>query len=718
MTGLFIKVLNMSITASWCILLIYIGRLLLGRMPKIYSYVLWLVVAFRLVCPFSFESAFSLTGPYIPARLTGHSAAADNFFAMQAPPGEGKDEKGNNITAAGGNTAVNGYMAADSTGFILRAGSIVWIAGIGILVLYSTVSCVRLKKKLSGTAAAYRTYKDKRTGKEIQVWEGAGLETPFVFGFFKPDIYMPAGFSEEEEKYFLLHEAVHIRRGDYLIKQAAFLLTCIHWFNPFVWLAFRGMARDMEMSCDEAVIRDTDMNERKQYSGLLLSLAGGNEFLSVNPLAFGGNGVKRRISNIMNYKKPGFWITVLCIFAVIILAVGLIANPKTVTGQESENQAAVLLEEEMPLQDEKASAEEDNWVLMNGRENTLTASVSPDSLKIRALPVDDAEVVGLLPGGGKVDVIALPDSVWAEGMEEGLIAKDIPYPETEQEKYVCIHYYGGDGIRQSGFVQAKYLEFSPEITKRQRIYWAAKAWGDAFCSRNGAALYAMAADKKQIEEWGMSEVEADGQITFGYSSPWPWKSYTMEMNEHADGESASGSYDVKYRFYAETSDPTVTVWTQEIALSRDTPSTLTVENKTTLDTFTEDVIAGFSEVKQLYDIRTGEAFDEAYLTGMGGLQFFDYEGNGYTAAVVNQLEQSAAGDGQSTPDNSVYQKPDTAAEKYLNLSGGTASIEKESGNTALVRYDFADGSSRKISMYLAVKEPAVWSVGEQRVEIK
>jgi len=196
-------------------------------------------------------------------------------------------------------------------------GAFIWIFGIVVLLVYSLVSVLRLKRQLKNAKLI-----------EQNIYEAKNLKTPFVLGFIRPRIYLPAGLGVEEKSYTLLHEQTHIHRKDHVIKILAFLILSIHWFNPLVWIAFRLMSMDMELSCDERVLKKMDEDIKKPYATSLLSLATDRNILNGSPLAFGEGNVKGRIKNVLNYKKPSFWVVVVSIVAVIVVGVALVTNPK------------------------------------------------------------------------------------------------------------------------------------------------------------------------------------------------------------------------------------------------------------------------------------------------------------------------------------------------------------------------------------------------------
>ena len=305
----FLQVLNMSYTASYVILAVLLVRLLLRKAPKGFSYALWSVVLFRLVCPWSFESAFSLLS--IGGRTTEQFQPFPEQFVTMGTVRS-------NIDTNGVGAVPSPVYPVPKEPLFENIFTLIWLIGIATLMIYSVVMLLKLKKQLKG--AVHDTE---------NIYLCARLSTPFVMGSIRPRIYLPLSLSETEKRYILLHEQTHIRRFDHLIKLVSFFLLCVHWFNPMVWVAFFLSGRDMEMSCDETVIKKLGSNVKKEYSSSLLSLATGRRMIGGTPLAFGEGDTKSRIKNILNYKKPPFWIAVGAIVLCGALIVGLMANPRS-----------------------------------------------------------------------------------------------------------------------------------------------------------------------------------------------------------------------------------------------------------------------------------------------------------------------------------------------------------------------------------------------------
>lgn len=301
----FLRILNMSYTASYVILVILFARLLLKKTPKSFSYALWSAALFRLVCPWSFESALSLFS--VGGRATQR---LQPFSGQFVTPGTVRS----NIDTNGGGTIPS---PVPKEPILSNVFTLIWLLGIAVLLLYSVFMLLKLKKQLKGAI--------HDTG---NIYLSTKLISPFVMGVIHPRIYLSLSLSETEKRYILLHEQMHIRRFDHIIKLASFFVLCVHWFNPLVWLAFFLSGRDMEMSCDEAVIKRLGNDIKKGYSSSLLSLATGRRMIGGTPLAFGEGNTKSRIKNVLNYRKPAFWVILLSVAVVLVVSVGLVTNPK------------------------------------------------------------------------------------------------------------------------------------------------------------------------------------------------------------------------------------------------------------------------------------------------------------------------------------------------------------------------------------------------------
>ena len=316
LANVFLKILNLSITAAYVMLFVCILRLFLKKMPKIISYALWSIVLFRLVCPVSFPSAYSLLNAFkrwdIPASPSGLAFVPDNVRSLIQTQSTLPTVTGTlteNLPAVA--------VPAPDISWIVFAAAALWLVGTVAMLTYSVVSYVRLSKRLTDA-----------TRIQGQVFESDRFTSPFIFGFSKPKIILPVGLAADDTAYVLCHELTHIRRRDYLVKPFAFLVLAVHWFNPFIWLSYFLMSQDMEMSCDERVMKDLGLDARPAYSNALLRLSLHRRILAGSPLAFGESGTKSRVKNILNYKKPVFWITVAVVAAALAVSISLLANPQ------------------------------------------------------------------------------------------------------------------------------------------------------------------------------------------------------------------------------------------------------------------------------------------------------------------------------------------------------------------------------------------------------
>ncbi|MCL2058262.1 MAG: hypothetical protein FWH01_04270 [Oscillospiraceae bacterium] len=307
MDKLFLAILNMSLTGAFVIAAICVARLPLKKAPKSISYCLWAVAGFRLVFPFSVESVFSL----IPFK----AQTIPPDIAMQPIP---RIDSGIPFV----NNAVSSILPAAETAASVNPlqiwtaiGAWFWIVGVAVMLIYGNISFLILKRKMNEAAHT-----------EANIYEAENIKTPFVLGIFRPKIFLPIGLSEQEISYIILHEKTHIKRHDHIVKFAAYFVLCLHWFNPLAWVAFLLMGVDMEMSCDERVLKEAGGETKKDYSLTLLSLATERRIIGGSPLAFGEGGIKERVKNVLNFKKTSRVIIVAAIALVAVLSVGFAMN--------------------------------------------------------------------------------------------------------------------------------------------------------------------------------------------------------------------------------------------------------------------------------------------------------------------------------------------------------------------------------------------------------
>lgn len=334
---------NMSIKASIVFAVIVLIRLLLKKAPKIYSYLLWFIVLFRLICPVSVSSAVSLMGLFDTSvaeeKVTEYISPDYNYndyFSLSSIEGPFPVMYKTFFPQTIGNVpAVIPPEGVKMVSFdlsatmhrLLKWGPVFWGIGIATMVLYSTISLVLLKRKLIGSVEI-----------EKNIYKADHIVSPFVIGIFRPRIYLPSDLSESEREYILLHEKHHIKRCDHIFKLVFYMVLCVYWFNPIIWLAFYLFVKDMEMSCDEAVMSRMTSDIRADYSQSLLCLATGRHMISGVPLAFGEGNTKSRIKNVLNWKKPKTWVAAIAVLLCTVAAVCLITNPKA---DASENDGMV-----------------------------------------------------------------------------------------------------------------------------------------------------------------------------------------------------------------------------------------------------------------------------------------------------------------------------------------------------------------------------------------
>ena len=310
MNELFLKIINMSISASWFVLAVLILRFVLKKAPKWVNVLLWGIVAVRLAFPFSIESAFSL----IPSAETiSPSIMMDTVPSVQT----GVPAINNVINPViGSSLAPAPGASANPLQIWIPILSMIWVAGVAILFVYTAVSYWRLRRKVS-EAVILRD----------NIFQSENVASPFVLGIIKPRIYLPFNMNGQDLEHVVAHEQAHIRRKDHWWKPLGFLLLTIHWFNPLMWLAYVLLCRDIELACDEKVIKELDNEQRADYAQALVVCSVNRRMIAACPLAFGEIGVKDRVKSVMNYKKPEFWIIFLAVIACVIVAVCFLTNP-------------------------------------------------------------------------------------------------------------------------------------------------------------------------------------------------------------------------------------------------------------------------------------------------------------------------------------------------------------------------------------------------------
>ena len=310
MTDLFLKIINMSISASWLVLAVLLLRVVFKKAPKWVNVLLWGIVAVRLAFPFSIGSALSLipSAETIPAEvITGPSFDVQTGIAPI-------DDQINNYL---GDRYFEGVTVPANNGFnVMSVLSIVWGVGVLLLAAYTAISYWCLHRKIS-----------EATVLRDNIYQSEHVPSPFVLGFIKPKIYLPYGMNKQDLGHVVAHEQAHIRRRDHWWKPLGFFLLTIHWFNPLMWMAYVLLCRDIELACDEKVIKELGDEQRADYTQALVTCSINRRTIAACPLAFGEVGVKERVKSVMSYKKPAFWVIVLSIVICTVVAVCFLTNP-------------------------------------------------------------------------------------------------------------------------------------------------------------------------------------------------------------------------------------------------------------------------------------------------------------------------------------------------------------------------------------------------------
>ena len=315
MAAVFLKLLNLSISASWLVLAVLVLRLVSKRSPKWMNVLLWGMVALRLMLPFSIESALSL----IPSAET----LSPEVVRFDPAPTitSGVEFIDNAVNPSLSESFAAAPLASVNPLYVWTyLAGWVWLIGLGAMLLYALVSYLRLRRRVSVSLCV-----------QENIYLCDAISSPFILGVVKPRIYLPSGLDEVQRQNVLSHERAHLARHDHWWKPLGFALLAVYWFNPVLWLAYTLLCRDIELACDERVIRTMDESAVKTYSTVLLACSIPRKAVITCPLAFGEVGVKERVRNALHYKKPAFWIVVASAVVCIVVAVCFLTNPPTDT---------------------------------------------------------------------------------------------------------------------------------------------------------------------------------------------------------------------------------------------------------------------------------------------------------------------------------------------------------------------------------------------------
>ena len=321
MAAVFLKLLNLSISASWLVLAVLVLRLISKRSPKWMNVLLWGIVALRLMLPFSIESALSL----IPSAETVSPAAVQFDPAPTITSGV-------SVIDNAVNPSLSEHFSAVPTASVnplyvwTEIAGWVWLIGLGAMLLYALVSYLRLRRRVSVSLPI-----------QDHIYLCDALSSPFILGVVKPHIYLPSGLDEVQRQNVLAHEQAHLARRDHWWKPLGFALLAVYWFNPVLWLAYTLLCRDIELACDERVIRTMDESAVKTYSTVLLACSMPRKAAITCPLAFGEVGVKERVRNALHYKKPAFWVVAASVAVCVVMAVCFLTDPEHETMKWAKN---------------------------------------------------------------------------------------------------------------------------------------------------------------------------------------------------------------------------------------------------------------------------------------------------------------------------------------------------------------------------------------------
>ena len=374
MQAVFAKILNMSLTGSIVIAVVLLTRLFLKRAPKIYSYALWAVVLFRLLCPLSITAGLSVLKPLPVTTTPGISTVSYQSVAQSVQENTPAPIRQQVVPAQTAQT--------DTKPSPMQIAAYIWAAGASVMVAYSIAQYGILRRKLADAVPLRE-----------EIYLTDRIASPFVMGVFRPRIYLPSSTPMAERRFIVAHERHHIRRGDPLWKLLGYCALCLHWFNPLVWLAFVLAGKDMEMSCDEAVIKRLGEHIRADYSQALLRLATHKRMVSGMPLAFGEGDTKGRVMNMAKWKKPKVWVSLICLLLCIAILVACAVNPETADSLDDMHAAKILGE--------------------------ITA---PNALNIREKPKSTSAVVDNYPSGEIVTILETKNG-WGR-TDKGWISMD------------------------------------------------------------------------------------------------------------------------------------------------------------------------------------------------------------------------------------------------------------------------------------------------------
>lgn len=599
LSQIFLTFLYKNMTVSVVIIAVLLARFLLRKMPKKYSYILWSIVGIRMIfnLPFATNiSVFNLFRGFAKRSSTMDTMLAGSRKTNLQRATDVLNTIGTSETStahASSNTAANAVTHTLTTSqMVLGILGLLWLIVVALFVAYGIYSYVKCRM-LVRTAVIARditsaTHKEKASA---SVWECDRIPSPFVLGIIRPRIYIPFRMPKQEQAYILAHEQCHIRRLDPLWKLIAFLLLAVYWWNPLVWCAFFYLVRDMEMSCDEAVIEQFGNEIKQGYSNSLLSFAMERHPYSFAPIAFGEGDAGRRIKNVLNFKKPQTWAAILVIVLLVVVGVSCLTNGK-----------------------DKISSD-------------VTSDLKNSQIQQPAVETTEA----------------LTDSDNSSTAQESLQNVD--------------------------------------------------QWAQAFAARDVRTIQDMATDDAANDLKEENLLDDNGN--FGWSSPWPWFDEESGIPAYQITQSDDTSATILY--YAQVSDPHVTVWEETLQYTRKD----------------DKIEIAHEELQMLNFIAGGTEFENAYPKGIQNTPM-DYQANGL-GETLNEHAISANG---MSPDGEYnLTDPMEAAEYLLNLLRNDGKVEitadkKDKTQVELKVHFTEDDVTHYITMIRPWGEDGIWVVSQ------
>lgn len=599
LSQIFLTFLYKNMTVSVVIIAVLLARFLLRKMPKKYSYILWSIVGIRMIFDLPFAtniSVFNLFRGFAKRSSTMDTMLAGSRKTNLQRATDVLNTIGTSETStahASSNTAANAVTHTLTTSqMVLGILGLLWLIIVALFVAYGIYSYVKCRM-LVRTAVIARditsaTHKEKASA---SVWECDRIPSPFVLGIIRPRIYIPFRMPKQEQAYILAHEQCHIRRLDPLWKLIAFLLLAVYWWNPLVWCTFFYMVRDMEMSCDEAVIEQFGNEIKQGYSNSLLAFAMERHPYSFAPIAFGEGDAGRRIKNVLNFKKTHTWVAILVFVLLVVVCVSCLTNGKDKISSETAS-------------------------------DTENSQMPQQTVETTEAPID---------------------SVNSSTVEA-------PLSRVDQ-------------------------------------------WAQAFCSRDVRTIQDMATDdaKNELKEENL----LDDNGNFGWSSPWPWFDEESGMPAYQITQSDDTSATILY--YAQVSDPHVTVWKETLQYTRKD----------------DKIEIAHEELQMLNFIASGSEFENAYPKGIQNTPI-DYQANGL-GETLNEYAISANG---MSPDGEYnLTDPMEAAQYLLNLLRNDGKVEitadkKDKTQVELKVHFTEDDITHHITMIRPWGEDGIWVVNQ------